>query len=134
MRGMNRVFIVGRLGRDPEIRVGKGSGAPWATLSIATSRARKEGDGWVEETDWHMVKVFGAEVEKVERVGCKGAIVAVEGTLVYDTWVDDMGVKQRRAAITASRVQFVANFKRPGESEASQAELVEPTEPEPEPF
>lgn len=115
MRGYNRIFLIGRLGQDPEIRVGK-SGAPWGVLGVATNRARKEGDVWVEETDWHDVKVFGNEAERVQRLGRKGAMVAIEGSLVYETWNDDAGNKRRKARVMASRVQFVSDYRRPDDA------------------
>ena len=115
MRGMNRIFLIGRLGQDPELRVGK-SGAPWGVLGVATNRARKEGEVWIEETDWHDVKVFGTEAEKVQKMGQKGAVVAIEGSLVYETWNDEQGNKKRKARVIASRVQFVANYRRPGDA------------------
>jgi single-strand DNA-binding protein len=112
MRGVNRVFLVGRLGQDPEVRVGK-SGQPWGVLGVATGRARKDGDNWVEETDWHDVKVFGSEAERAQKLGRKGAVVAVEGSMVYETWTDEQGNKKRRATVIANRIQFVADYRRP---------------------
>lgn len=110
MRGMNRIVLVGRLGQDPEVRQGKGGGA-WCTLSLATNRSRREGDGWVEETDWHDVRVFGDDAERCQRRLRKGSVVAVDGALIYDTWTDDAGQKRRKARVAASRIQFVADLK-----------------------
>lgn len=110
MRGMNRIVLVGRLGRDPELRQGKGGGA-YSTLSLATSRNRRDGDQWVEETDWHDVRVFGDDAERCVRRLRKGSVVAVDGAMVYDTWTDDSGQKRRSARVAASRVQFVADLK-----------------------
>src|SRR5688572_27798097 len=106
MRGMNRIVIIGRLGADPELRTAK-SGNPWATLSVATNRARKEGDTWIEETDWHEVKVFGEDAERCHRRLKRGSVVAVDGSLVYEAWTDDQGARRRKPKIVASRVQFV---------------------------
>ena len=125
MRGYNRIFLIGRLGQDPELRVGK-SGAPWGVLGVATNRARKEGEVWVEETDWHDVKVFGVEAEKVQRMGQKGAVVAIEGSLVYETWNDEQGNKKRKARVIASRVQFVAGYKRLGDDTSAALSMVMP--------
>jgi single-strand DNA-binding protein len=120
MRGYNRIFLIGRLGQDPDIRIGK-SGQPWTMLGVATNRARKEGEVWVEETDWHDVKVFGNDAEKVQKMGCKGAVVAIEGSLVYESWTDELGNKKRKARVIASRVQFVANYRRPGDGVLAEA-------------
>lgn len=110
MRGLNRIVIVGRLGADPELKVGK-SGAVWCALSVATSRSQKRGEVWVEETDWHDVRVFGDEAERCQERLHRGAVVAVEGALVYDSWLDEHGQKRRSARIAASRIQFVQGSK-----------------------
>jgi single-strand DNA-binding protein len=110
MRGMNRIVIVGRLGADPELRQSKG-GNPFCTMSVATNRQRREGDGWVEEADWHDVRVFGDDAERCHRVLRKGSVVAVDGHLNYDAWTDDQGQRRRKPRIVASRVQFVADTR-----------------------
>lgn len=123
MRGMNRIVIVGRLGQDPELRVSKGN-HPFLTFSVATGRARREGDAWVEDTDWHDVKVFGDTAERASRRLRKGSVVAVDGALVYETWTDDAGQKRRRPRIHAKSVSFVSDLK---PAEASDA--ADPIEP-----
>lgn len=123
MRGLNRIVIVGRLGQEPELRVSKGN-QPWATFSIATNRGKRgEGDAWVEETDWHDVKVFGDDAERSAKRLRKGSIVGVDGSLVYETWTDDAGHKRRRARILARSVSFLSDLRPleagdPGDAEA----------------
>jgi single-strand DNA-binding protein len=107
---MNRIVIVGRLGSDPELRQSR-SGTAWCSMTIATNRARKEGDQWVEETDWHEVKVFGDDAERSHRKLRKGSVVAVDGSLVYETWKDDAGNRRRKPKIVATRVQFLADLR-----------------------
>jgi single-strand DNA-binding protein len=126
MRGMNRIVIVGRLGQEPELRVSKGN-HPFLTFSVATSRSRRDGDGWVEETDWHDVKVFGDDAERASRRLRKGSVVAVDGMLVYETWTDDAGQKRRRPRIHAKSVSFVSDLKPApaGEEAAESAESAE---------
>jgi single-strand DNA-binding protein len=121
MRGMNRIVIVGRLGQEPEVKQSK-SGSAWCSLSVATNRARKEGEGWVEETDWHDVRVFGDDAERCQKRLRKGSVVAVDGSLIYETWVDDQQVRRRKPKIVATRVQFVADLR----SETADADA-EPT-------
>jgi single-strand DNA-binding protein len=110
MRGMNRIVIVGRLGQEPELRMSKGNTA-WATFSVATNRGRREGEHWVEETDWHDVKVFGDDAERCVRRLRKGSVVAVDGALQYETLTDDAGQKRRRPRIMANRVDFVTDLR-----------------------
>lgn len=115
MRGINRVVVIGRLGQDPELREGK-TGKRWSAFSVATNRARRDGDQWTEETDWHDIRVFGDDAERCLRFLRKGSVVAVDGSLVYDSWTDDQGVKRRKARIIANRVQFLADLRQPAES------------------
>lgn len=125
MRGLNRVMLVGRLGRDPELRTAAAGNTAWCTFSLATGRSKKEGDSWVEATDWHRVKVFGTQAELCRRYLAKGAMVAVEGAVVYDNWTDQAGVKRTSSVIMADRVTFLS---RPGvvtsEVEADTSQVV----------
>lgn len=118
MRGLNQIVLVGNLGRDPELRVGK-SGMAWGTFSLATTRARRDGEKWVEDVDWHEVKVFGALAEQVVRFCKKGRPVAVTGSVTYEKWTDDEGHKRVNARILADRVDFLGS--RPA-TEAGDAE------------
>jgi single-strand DNA-binding protein len=115
MRGLNRIVIIGRLGADPELRQGK-TGTAWCSFSVATNRHRKEGEAWVEETDWHDIRAFGEDAERCHKRLRRGSIVAVDGSLVYETWNDEQGQRRRRPRILASRLQFVSDLKQaPGE-------------------
>lgn len=128
MRGMNRVFILGRLGKDPELRTGK-TGTAWCSFGVATNRARKEGDTWIEETDWHDVRVFGSDAERCHRLGRKGTLVAIEGSIVYETWTDEAGTKQKRARVMANRIQLVSDLKARDEEPPALAPLPPAAEP-----
>ncbi len=110
MRGMNRVTLIGRLGRHPELRTSK-AGNPWCTLAVATDRRRKDGDEWKTETDWHRVKVFGNDAERCERMLRAGSMVAIEGTMTYDKWEDDQGKKRISPRILAERVGFLSDLR-----------------------
>lgn len=112
MRGMNRVTLIGRLGRHPELRTSK-AGKPWCTLAVATNRRRKDGEDWKEETDWHRVKVFGDDAERCERMLRAGSMVAVEGTMTYDNWEDKEGNKRVSPQVLARDVGFLADLREP---------------------
>lgn len=109
-------MLIGRVGADPELRQAR-NGSAWGSFSVATHRSRKEGDAWVEETDWHDVRVFGEDAERCHKRLKRGSVVAVEGTLVYDVWTDEQGVKRRKPRVVASRLQFLADL-RPSEAVA----------------
>ena len=66
MRGVNKVFIIGRLGRDPEIN-STANGHSYATLSVATNRSTRKGEDWIEIADWHNVRVWDRDAELCAR-------------------------------------------------------------------
>lgn len=74
----NKVFLVGRLGQDPEVKEIK-DGSKMATLNIATSEYYKDGDERKEVTDWHRVVCFRQIAEFAEKYLKKGRLVLVEG-------------------------------------------------------
>lgn len=116
MRGMNQMIVVGNLGGEVELKTSK-DGRPWAQLSVATARTRKEGDAWVEATDWHRVRVFGPDAERCAKFLGKGSLIGVEGSVAYQRWTDEHGVKHNRAVILADSVQFLGGVARPSRSE-----------------
>jgi single-strand DNA-binding protein len=97
---MNRVFLVGRVGGVPDVRRPAG-GRPWCALSVATH------GGLLDGGDWHEVRVFGADAEACAERLRVGAVVAVEGALVYDKWTDATGGRRKRARVLASRLQVL---------------------------
>ena len=105
----NRVIIVGRLTRDPELRA-LPSGSSVTTFSVATGRVWKDRDGnKKEDTQFHNVVVFGKQAETVAQYLKKGQEVLVEGRLQTRSWDDKTsGEKKSRTEIVADRVQFGA--------------------------
>ncbi|MCO4745455.1 MAG: single-stranded DNA-binding protein [Proteobacteria bacterium] len=108
MRGINRVTIIGRLGRDPELRVGAKTGKKVATISLATNRAFKKDGEWHEATDWHRVKCFDRLAEQVVERLHKGEVAGVIGTLTYDKWTDASGNARVAAIVKADQVEFMS--------------------------
>lgn len=134
MRGINSVFIVGRAGQDPELRRSKG-GVPWCALAVATHRrVRGEGGEWVEETDWHDVRLFGSHAEQCEQTVARGCRVAVAGALAYDQWVDDDGNRRRSPRILANSLTVVGQPSPRAVARAvAEAQPPQPSGPEPLP-
>lgn len=78
---LNKVMIIGRLGRDPELRYTQ-SGSPVASLNVATDESYTDRDGnKVERTEWHRVSVFQRQAETCANYLSKGSLVYVEGSL-----------------------------------------------------
>lgn len=111
MRGMNRVMLIGHLGKDPEIRYTK-KGTPVTNLSIATNYAFKKDDGLSEEqTEWHNVVVWGKQAEVCQQFLAKGRLVYAEGRIMTRTWNDDKGNEKRSKDIMASTIRFLDSKK-----------------------
>ena len=111
MKGMNRVMLIGRIGRDPEIRYTK-KGTPVTNLSIATNHSRKDENGLPSEhTEWHRVVVWGKQAETCQQYLSKGRLVYAEGRLVTRTWNDTQGNLKKSTDIMASTVNFLDSRK-----------------------
>lgn len=111
MAGVNKVIILGNLGRDPEIRELK-NGNKVCRLNVATTRTWKSSDTGdkVEETEWHRVSVWGPQAEPCHKFLSKGRQVYVEGRLrtsSYEKDVNGTSVTMYGTEIVAENVQFV---------------------------
>ena len=101
---LNRVFLIGRLGRDPELRYSP-SGQPVASFSLATDESYKNKDGEkVEVTEWHNVTVWGKPAEFAGNFLSKGRLVYVEGKLKTEKYTKD-GVEKYATKVIAHTVQ-----------------------------
>jgi single-strand DNA-binding protein len=104
---LNKVMIIGRLGRDPELRYSQ-AGAPVATLNIATDESYTDREGnKVDRTEWHRVVVFQRAAENCANYLVKGSLVFVEGNLQTRKWQDQQGQDRYTTEIRAQRVQFL---------------------------
>jgi len=106
---VNRVILVGNLGKDPEVRYTSG-GQAVANLRIATSRSwtDKQSGQRKEETEWHDVEVWGKQAEQCGEYLSKGRQVYVEGRLRTDKWQDKQSGQDRyRVKIVAEAVRFL---------------------------
>ena len=104
---VNKVMLVGRLGRDPELRYSS-SGMPITNLRIATDESYVDRDGnKVERTEWHTVVVFQRAAENCSNFLSKGSLVFVEGSLQTRKWQDQQGQDRYSTEVKAQRVRFL---------------------------
>ncbi len=106
---VNKVILIGNLGKDPEVRYTSG-GQAVANLRIATSRSwtDKASGQKKEETEWHDVEVWGKQAEQVGEYLAKGRQVYVEGRLKTDKWQDKTSGQERsRVKVVADSVRFL---------------------------
>ncbi len=102
MASVNKVILIGNLGRDPEIRYTQ-SGEPIANFTLATNESWTDKSGQKQErTEWHRVEVFGKTAQIVRDYLSKGRQVYLEGSIKYDEWTDKDGNKRNTTKIRVS--------------------------------
>ncbi len=128
---VNKVILVGNLGRDPELR--EADGQTVAILRLATSRSwiDKRSGQRKEEREWHDVEVWGRQGELCGQYLVKGRQVYVAGRLKTDRWKDNQtGQDRHRVKIVAELVQFLGGGEHHAahgaRSSAARSELVQP--------
>ena len=115
MASVNKVILMGNLGRDPEVRY-LPSGDPVANITIATSSRYKGKTGeTVEETEWHRVTFFGRLAEIASQYLKKGRPVYVEGRIKTNKYTDKNGVERYSTDIIASEMQLLGGREGMGE-------------------
>jgi single-strand DNA-binding protein len=112
MAGINKVIIVGNLGRDPEVSY-TGSGAAVAKFSVATSETWKDKNTGEkkERTEWHRIVAWDKLGEICGKYLAKGRQVYVEGKLQTRSYEDKEGVKRYTTEIVAQDVQFLGGSR-----------------------
>jgi single-strand DNA-binding protein len=116
---MNKVFLCGRLGQDPELRHTP-TGTAVCNLSVATSKNWVDKSGQKQSaTEWHRVVVWGKTGENCAKFLSKGREVLLEGELQTRSW-DDNGTKKYATEIVAQNVQFIGGGNAGGGSSAGQ--------------
>ncbi|MEN0002733.1 MAG: single-stranded DNA-binding protein [Bacteroidota bacterium] len=115
---VNRVILIGNLGRDPEVRRLE-NGAVVAKFSIATNENYKDKSGeWQKQTEWHDIVLWRTLAERAERDLKKGLAIYLEGKLTHRTWQDQDGNNRKTTEVVASYFRIVS--KKEGSSSMSQ--------------
>ncbi len=119
---LNKVQLIGRLGKDPELRYTP-AGVAVATMTLATNESYKDKDGKaVESTDWHRVIAWRKLAEICGQYLRKGSLVYFEGKLKTRSYEDRDGVKKYVTEIVADNMQMLGGKTDSGESIPSPAE------------
>jgi single-strand DNA-binding protein len=128
-RGLNKVMIIGRLGRDPEMRYTP-TGRPVTTFSVATSRTWNTADGERRtETEWFNIVAWGSLAEICKQYLSKGLLIYVEGRLQTRHYEDAEGQKKMSTEIVASEMIMLSERR-----DQDAASEFEPTEEDEFPF
>ena len=108
MASLNKVLLIGNLGKDPEIRYTT-SGTAVASFSLATSeRFKNKGGDWEERTEWHNVTLWGRLAEIAGEYLAKGRTVYLEGRLQTRKWQDRDGKDRFTTEIIGEKMQMLS--------------------------
>src|SRR5271156_2119366 len=107
-KGVNKVFLLGNVGKDPEIRTTPG-GMTVASFSLATAERAKDAQGnWADKTEWHNLVAFQRTAEIVRDYVKKGTQVFIEGKIQTRSWDDkESGAKKYRTEILVNELSLL---------------------------
>ena len=110
MASVNKVIIVGNLGKDPVVR-SFNNGGKVVQFSVATSKKYRDASGEMkEETAWHNIRIAGKSAESFEKCGVKkGTPIYLEGELNYRTWNDNAGIRHDMTEIVCFTFQLLGS-------------------------
>ncbi len=123
MASVNKVILIGNLGRDPETRYTQG-GTPVGNFTMATTDRWTDPSGEKKErTEWHRIVVWGKQAEIASQFLRKGKQVYIEGSIQTREWTDREGTKRQTTEIRAQRIQLL------GRADERHEERQEPAAP-----
>jgi single-strand DNA-binding protein len=127
MSGVNKVILVGNLGKDPEVRYLEG-GVAVAKFPLATSESYKGKDGnRVDQTEWHNVVLWRGLAEVAEKYLHKGSSVYIEGKIRTRSWDDKEGNKRYSTEIVADQMTMLGKKSEDGHSSEPAFKQEEPS-------
>ena len=107
MAGINKVILIGNLGRDPELKYFEGNIAK-AAFSLATSEYHNDKNGnRTEQTEWHHIVMWRTLAENAAKILKKGMSIYLEGKLQTRQWTDKDGIKRNMTEIVADQFQLL---------------------------
>lgn len=132
MNGINKVILIGRLGKEPEVKH-MPSGKTVVNISLATNDVWKDRDTGEKKTstEWHNVVLFGRQAEIVAEYVHKGDIIYIEGKLKTEYWENSSGEKKNTTKIIVNVLQLMPSGKSTYNSDKVRKEAKE-KEPKPE--
>ncbi len=109
---INKVMLIGNLGKDPEIKHFENGGAV-AKFSVATNENYMDKAGeWQQKTEWHDVVVWNKNAERAEKQLTKGQMVYIEGKLTHRKWQDDQGNNRYNTEVVANTFRLLERRER----------------------
>lgn len=127
MASVNKVILVGRLGKDPEVRFTQG-GAAVASFSIATDESYTKDGEKQKKTEWHNIVVWGPSVEKfVQPYIHKGDLVYIEGKLQTRSWEDKSGTTKYTTEVNVSDIKGILTGDGGNQQQSTSKPAAKPT-------
>jgi len=121
MAGVNKVILVGNLGKDPEVRYLEG-GSVVANFTLATSESYKDKTGKrIDQTEWHNIVVWRGLAEVAEKHLKKGSQIYLEGKIRSRTWDDKEGIKRYTTEIVGDTFTMLGKRDEQNQNKESQA-------------
>tara|TARA_B100000959_G_scaffold269450_1_gene315218 strand:+ start:1765 stop:2184 length:420 start_codon:yes stop_codon:yes gene_type:complete len=111
MAGVNKVFLLGNLTRDPELRY-TANGFAVAGFGIAVNRKYKQDNEWKEEACFIDITVWGKQAESCSEYLHKGSSAFIEGRLNFRSWETEQGQKRSKLEVVATNVQFLSRSQK----------------------
>ncbi len=131
MSSINKVILIGHLGRDPEVRHLE-NGAVVAKFSLATTESYKDkADEWQNQTEWHDVVMWRFLAERAEKQLKKGSLTYVEGKLTHRKWVDKEGNNRYNTEVVASTFRLLEKRESTGYFPSQENEIATSNNPKP---
>jgi len=125
MAGVNKVILIGNLGKDPDLRYTPG-GQAVASFSLATSEKWRDKEGIMQDkTEWHNIVLWGRQAELAKEYLAKGRQVYIEGRIQTRSWDDKDGNKRYITEVVGQRMQFLG-AKGGAEKETPTGDVPEP--------
>lgn len=132
MASLNKVLLIGNLGKDPEVRY-TASGTAVTSFSLATSeKFKNKGGEWEERTEWHNVTLWGRLAEIAGEYLGKGKTVYIEGRLQTRKWQDKEGKDRYTTEIVGEKMQMLSKKDTERESDPDPGSFYQPPDSEDE--
>ena len=124
MASVNKVILIGNLGRDPEIRSSQ-NGGKVATINIATTEFRKDTKTGTsaEHTEWHRISIFGKLTDVAEQYLKKGSPVFIEGRIRTNKWTDKAGIERYGVEVICENLQLLGSRPQASQGNSAETEL-----------
>ncbi len=120
-RGLNRVFLIGNLTRDPELRYTPNNTAV-ADMGLAVNRTYRDQSGETQEdTTFVDITAWGRQAENCSQYLAKGSPVFVEGRLTFESWENNEGQRRSKLKVTAQRIDFLGSGQQTEGAEKTQS-------------